>query len=104
MPLTANIDVQKQWHDPEDPAFRGKAVADCGRFSDLERRLLLGQPRIGPQVLAQLEAVGIHSLAALRELGVPHAVGLACARVGTSAWANRRRALAQAVDQLTARS
>ena len=66
-------------------------------FERHEHRLLLATPRIGPMVIERLEAVGIDSLARLREQGVERAVALVCASLGSVAWANRRRALAQAL-------
>lgn len=71
----------------------------AARFSDAERRLLLAQPRIGPGVVARLEALGIGSLDALQRHGIDLVVQAVCAHQGHISWANRRRPLAQALQQ-----
>jgi hypothetical protein len=70
------------------------------RFPDEERRLLLGQPGIGPTVIARLEAAGIDSLRALRCAGARVVVEAVCAGLGTGAWTNRRKALEKALQRL----
>lgn len=67
------------------------------RFPDAERRLLLAERGIGQQVVERLEQAGLHSLEQLRTLGVPHAVLMVCASVGSIAWANRRKPLERAL-------
>jgi hypothetical protein len=70
-------------------------------FDGHERRLLLATPRIGPIVIERLEAVGIDSIARLRQQGVEQAVILVCTSLGTVAWANRRRALRDALQAVS---
>jgi hypothetical protein len=65
-----------------------------------ERRLLLSLPRIGPTVVARIEAQGIASLRDLQNRGVERVVDEVCRRIRTRAWANRRSALAGALDAL----
>ena len=67
------------------------------QFPEHERRLLLAEPGIGPQVLERLERAGVHSLAQLQHMGVLPAVLLICAAVGSIGWANRRRPLERAL-------
>ena len=71
----------------------------AARFSEAERRLLLAQPRIGPGVVARLEALGIGSLDALQRHGIDLVVHAVCTHQGHISWANRRRPLAQALLQ-----
>lgn len=66
------------------------------KFPPVERKLLLNTPRIGPSVVARLEAMGIGSLSELRRRGVDNVVQAICAAAGNGAWANRRSALLQA--------
>lgn len=79
-----------------------RAAAECvpHGFPADERRLLLSLPRIGPMVVARIEAQGIASLRDLQHRGVEHVVDEVCRRMGTRAWANRRSALAGALDTL----
>jgi hypothetical protein len=70
------------------------------RFPEEERRRLLAQPGIGPTVIARLEAAGIHSLQALRSIGIRAVVDAVCAGLGSAAWSNRRRALERALELL----
>ena len=76
---------------------------DAQRFAEHERRLLLSEPGIGPQVVQRLEGAGIHSLAQLREAGVPRAVMAVCGSVGSIGWANRRRPLERVLERMAAR-
>jgi hypothetical protein len=69
------------------------------RFSESERRFLLSERGIGVIVVERLESVGLHSLEALRQVGVVHAVLLVCASVGSIGWANRRRSLERALGR-----
>lgn len=69
------------------------------RFPAHERRLLLSLPRIGPTVVARIEALGIASLHDLRCRGVDGVVDEICRRMHTGAWANRRSALAGALGK-----
>jgi hypothetical protein len=72
--------------------------------------LLLSLPRIGPTVVARIEAQGIASLRDLQRQvvvqtttqrhGVEHVVEEVCRRMRTRAWVNRRSALAGALDAL----
>lgn len=78
-------------------------VVAAPRFADHERRLLLAEPGIGPQVVQRLEGAGIHSLAQLRESGVPRAVMAVCSSVGSIGWANRRRPLERVLDRIAVR-
>jgi hypothetical protein len=71
-------------------------------FAEHERRLLLAELGIGPQVLQRLERAGIHSPAQSRETGVPRTVLLVCSSVGSIGWANRRRPLERALSRLKA--
>ncbi|MBE0548454.1 MAG: hypothetical protein IH627_12575 [Rubrivivax sp.] len=59
--------------------------------------MLLGIPRIGPTVIARLEAAGFDSIEALKQAGVPRVVQAVCDRMGAVGWANRQRALECAV-------
>jgi hypothetical protein len=74
--------------------------AGASRFAEHERRLLLAEPGIGPQVVQRLEGAGIHSLAQLREAGVPRAVMAVCSSVGSIGWANRRRPLERVLERV----
>ncbi len=62
--------------------------------------MLLSQPGIGPTVIARIEAAGIHSIEALRLVGVHFVVEKVCLGLGTVAWSNRRSALARALERL----
>jgi hypothetical protein len=66
-------------------------------FPANERRLLLSLPRIGPTVVERIEAQGITSLHDLHRKGVDRVVEAICREMGTPAWANRRRALIEAL-------
>jgi hypothetical protein len=76
------------------------ALSALERFPADERRLLLSLPRIGPTVVARIEAQGIASLRDLRRRGVEHLVDEVCRQMGTRAWANRRSALTGALDAM----
>jgi hypothetical protein len=67
-------------------------------WSEGETRLLLTTPNLGPEIIVRLREVGIDSLAALHAEGVDRVVERVCARVGSGAWRNRRRALHRAVQ------
>ena len=67
------------------------------RFGDAERQLLLVQTGLGPTVIERIEAAGFVTLESLRLAGVDQVVGAVCARLGSTAWANRRRALQRAL-------
>jgi predicted flap endonuclease-1-like 5' DNA nuclease len=67
------------------------------RFRPEERALLLATPGIGAGVIKRLEETGIHSFAQIHEMGVQGAVRHVCEHMGTTAWANRRRALSKAL-------
>ena len=69
-----------------------------GRFCDLERLALLRAPGLGPTVINRLEAQGLTSLDALREMGVDRVIDLVCNAVGSPAWKNRHAALARALS------
>ena len=69
------------------------------RFPARERRQLLSERGIGPQVVERLEQAGIDSLDRLRCVGVAGAVDAICAVVGSQAWANRRRAIERALGR-----
>jgi hypothetical protein len=69
-------------------------------FSSDERRIMLATPGIGPLVIDRLEQVGIDSLERLKRIGVDSSVLLICERMGTVAWANRRRPLRKAFAAL----
>lgn len=62
--------------------------------------MLLSLPRIGPTVVARIEAQGIASLSDLQRRGVEQVVDEVCRRMRTRAWVNRRSALAGALDAL----
>lgn len=62
-------------------------------FIEEERALLLSAPGVGPMVIARLEAAGIESLRALRQVGVEQAIAQVCTQIGTAAWRNRQAAL-----------
>lgn len=68
------------------------------RFDPQDRAYLLRLPQIGPTVIDRLSAAGFHSLDTMRQAGLDKVVGAVCRQVGTRAWANRRRALARALD------
>lgn len=85
-------------------AFDGSGLEQNGThvnaqptFSDHERRFLLSEPRIGPQVVERLEQAGYCSLERLREVGVQQVVLAICSTVGSVSWANRRRPLERAL-------
>jgi hypothetical protein len=69
-----------------------------GRFCDLERLALLRAPGLGPTVVSRLEAQGLTSLAAMREMGVDRVIDLVCHAMGSPAWKNRHAALARALS------
>lgn len=69
-------------------------------FSTDERRLLLSLPRIGPTVVARIEAQGVTSLQELQRRGVEQVVDEVCRQMCMRAWANRRSALAGALESL----
>lgn len=66
-------------------------------WPEADRRRVLAMPRLGQQSLDRLEAVGIDSIEALRDVGVEQAVERVCRRLGSAAWRNRRRALERLV-------
>lgn len=68
------------------------------RFDAADRACLLRLPQIGPKVVDRLEAAGFDSLDTMRRAGLDAVVKAVCAQVGNHAWANRRRALARALD------
>lgn len=72
------------------------------RFTDAERRLLLSEPGIGPQVVQRIEASGVHSIRELCERGVGSVVDTVCDSVGSKAWANRRDALTRVIARVGA--
>lgn len=69
-------------------------------FNAEERARLLAMPRIGPTVVERLEQAGFDSLDRLRAAGADAAVAAVCDRLGSVAWANRRRALQAALSAL----
>lgn len=66
-------------------------------FTHEERRQLLAQPRLGAVVIERLESAGFDSFERLRAVGVDEVVRTVCARLGSTAWANRRQALLEAI-------
>jgi hypothetical protein len=74
--------------------------ASC-RFCDPERLVLLRTPGLGPTVVSRLEAQGLSSLQAMRDMGVERVVELVCRAVGSSAWKNRHAALVKALSAAT---
>lgn len=79
---------------PADEVNRG------ARFAEHERRLLLAEPGIGPQVVERLEREGFHSIEQLQRGGVVMAVLAVCSTIGSIGWANRRRPLERALARL----
>lgn len=77
-------------------------TADPAGFPARERRLLLSLPRIGERVVQRIEAQGVVSLQDLRRRGVDRVVRDICRDLGTPAWSNRRRAIAEALNALSA--
>ncbi len=69
-------------------------------FSESERRVLLAAQRLGPRVIQRLEQIGVDSLAKLKAMGADAAVHRICEQLGSTAWANRRRALRQLCQDL----
>lgn len=67
-------------------------------FNSEERRILLNTPKIGPQVVKRLEEVGFASFDNISAVGVHAVVESVCQLVGQQGWANRRRALAAALQ------
>ena len=77
---------------------KGPRSVAPGRFCDLERLALLRAPGLGPTVINRLEAQGLTSLDAIREMGVDRVIDLVCNAVGSPAWKNRHSALARALS------
>jgi len=75
-------------------------MAQATQFPAAERQWLLTLPRIGPTVVERLEQAGYRSLEHLRAAGPDAVVEAVCRQVGSRAWGNRRRALAQALMML----
>lgn len=75
----------------------------CLAPSEVEGRHVAAD-REAPQHFGQhrLEEAGFHSLEQLLAIGIPEAVLTVCGRMGTVAWANRRHALEQALQQTLA--
>lgn len=71
------------------------------RFCDSERVVLLRTPGLGPTVVSRLEAQGLSSLQAMRDMGVERVVEMVCQAVGSSAWKNRHTALVKALSTAT---
>ena len=71
------------------------------RFCDPERLVLLRTPGLGPTVVSRLEAQGLSSLQAMRDMGVERVVEMVCLAVGSSAWKNRHAALVKALSTAT---
>jgi hypothetical protein len=69
------------------------------RFAQHERYLLLTERGISHGVVQRLEDAGIHSFEQLRHQGVEATVRRICAGLGSSAWANRQRALERALHR-----
>jgi len=65
-----------------------------------ERQILLVTPRVGPGVVARLEAAGFDSFAKISEQGVGEVVNAICTSVGSTAWRNRQAALVQALARV----
>lgn len=79
-----------------EPTREGRP--DLPAFDPQDRAYLLRLPQIGPTVIDRLAAAGFDSLATMRQAGLDKVVGAVCRQVGNRAWANRRRALARALD------
>ena len=77
-------------------------MAQATQFPAAERQWLLNLPRIGPTVVERLEQAGYRSIAHLRADGPDAVIATVCRQVGSSAWGNRRRALARALGALGA--
>lgn len=58
-----------------------------------DSRLICRWPQLGPTVVRRLEEVGLHSIAAVLEVGVDEAIDRVCQRQGSSAFRNRARSL-----------
>lgn len=68
------------------------------KFPLHEREVLLQTSGIGAEVVQRLEEAGFHSLEHMRQIGIDLVIATMCSHVGTTAWANRRRALGRAVQ------
>lgn len=66
-------------------------------FTNEERQVLLITPRVGPGVIARLEAAGFDSFAKICERGVDEVVNAICTSVGSNAWRNRHGAIVEAL-------
>ncbi len=73
-------------------------------FTSEERGVLLKTTGIGVEVVQRLEEAGFHSIESIRTLGVDHVIDTMCSRLGTMAWANRRRALRRALQDYEQRA
>jgi hypothetical protein len=89
----------------EVPPTAMAALADhrpaSRRFCDPERLVLLRTPGLGPTVVSRLEAQGLSSLQAMRDMGIERVVEMVCLAVGSSAWKNRHAALVKALSTAT---
>ena len=69
-------------------------------FPHEELQVLLTTPRVGPGVVARLEAAGFDSFAKISERGVNEVVNAICTSVGSTAWRNRHAALVEALARV----
>ncbi len=69
-------------------------------FPPEQRAQLLVAPKIGPVVLARLEALGLDSYDKIQRVGIDRAVRMVCEQTGQIGWACRRKALHRAFDAL----
>jgi hypothetical protein len=63
-----------------------------------DRQALLSTRGIGPLVVNRLEQAGYCSLEQLRRAGADTVTAIVCAQVGSTAWANRRRAIRRVLE------
>lgn len=67
-------------------------------FAERERAMLLMTPGLGDLVVRRLEQAGFNSLESMRHVGLDEIVERVCAQAGSTAIANRRRAIERALQ------